>query len=551
MNKEQTLKEERYKSLYAAARAATVGEREQMDKNMRQYLGSHEIDGGEDALTVRNITYEIIESEIDPSVPVPKVDAFSYTDKRERLSNSIERLCSAVRRRLPFENMNDLDERYTYIYGASIWYVEWDQEEGGVRVSCLSPKNFYAQVGISRVEDMDHCFLTFTTTKSELMRKYSISADESSLFEYEYRYDEADASDTVTLVVCFYRDEDGEVGRLLFSGEITLEDTPKLYRRKALVCEKCGAAIGECSCSAPLVLRDLCEEQITLDGKATSVPYYTPKRFPIVIRKNSRSEDSLYGSSDCEMIRPQQQAINKIESRILKKLLRAGVTPIMPEDSTVTLGNSVFGQVIKMRPGESAASYGTIDTTPDISQDIAEADRLYEQAKRVIGISDALQGLDNTSAESGYARQLKISQSASRLESKRRMKYLAYSELYRLVFELYLAFGDGTEELCYKDTLGVVHSERFNRLDFIEAHGGAPCYLDLYLFSTHEDSDSQYKREALWERNLENLESGTLGNKSDPHTLLRYWQSQDKAGYPFAEDNVEYFMSVIEKQNPS
>ena len=549
MNTEKTLRGEHYRSLYEVARAASVGERENMDKNMRQYLGSPEIDGGENALTVRNITYEIIESEIDPSVPVPKVDAFSYSDERERHSNSIERLCSAVRRRLPFENMNDLDERYTYIYGASVWYVEWNQEEGGVRVNCLSPQNFYGQTGISRVEDMDYCFLTFTTTKSDVMRKYGVSGEESNLFEYEYRYEASDVSDTVTLVVCFYRDDDGEVGRLVFSGEIILEDTPRLYRRKMPVCEKCGAPLGECSCSASHVLRDLNDERVLIDGKEMTVPYYTPKRFPIVIRKNSRSEDSLYGSSDCEMIRPQQQAINKVESRILKKLLRAGVTPIMPEDSTVTLGNSVFGQVIKMRPGESAASYGKIDTTPDISQDIIEADRLYEQAKRVIGISDALQGLDNTSAESGYARQLKISQSQGRLESKRRMKYLAYSELYRFIFELYLAFGDGTEELCYKDTLGVIHNERFNRLDFLEAHGASPCYLDLYLFSTHEDCESQHKREALWERNLQNLESGTLGNKSEPHTLLRYWQSQEKAGYPFAKDNVEYFMSIIKQQN--
>ena len=54
----------------------------------------------------------------------------------------------------------------------------------------------------------------------------------------------------------------------------------------------------------------------------TKLPFYRPKRLPIVIRKNTSQEDSLLGQSDCEFIRPQQQAINKIESRILMKLLR-------------------------------------------------------------------------------------------------------------------------------------------------------------------------------------------------------------------------------------
>ncbi len=552
-NTQNELRLEHFSALFEAARLAAGDRDERLDKNMRQYLGSTEIDGSsEQALTVRNITYEIIESEIDPTVPVPKVDAFSYSEERERRAASIERLCAALRERLPFEDMNDLDERYTYIYGASVWYVEWEQDEGdgGVKLHCICPKNFFGQPGITKIEDMEYCFLTFITTKGELMRKYGVSEEESALAEYDYKYEDSGASDTVRVVLCFYRDADTDIGRFVFSGDLALEDTPKLYKRKTLVCSKCKSEAGGCSCGAKAELIDLFSEEIELEKKKLDVPYYTPRSFPIVIRKNSRSEDSLYGSSDCEMIRYEQQAINKVESRILQKLLRAGITPIMPEDSSVTLGNSVFGQVIKMRPGESASSYGKIDTTPDISQDIIEADRLYDHAKRVLGISDALQGLDTSSVESGYARQLKISQSASRLETKKRMKNLAYSEIYRLMFEHYLAFADSIHELTYKDGLGKVHNEKFNRHDFVELNCGAtPHYADSYLFSTGEDSESQYKREALWERNLQNLESGTLGDKSEPATLLRYWQSQERAHYPYARDNVEYFKSVLENQN--
>lgn len=544
---------EYFKALLESARHAAAERDEVFERNMKQYLGSSEIDGGECASMVRNITYEIIESEISSDIPVPKVDVLSYSEEREKRAASIERLCATVRDMIPFDELNDLDERYTYVYGASIWYVEWNQDEndGGARVYCISPRDFLGQPGITDVNDMDYCFLTFTTTRDELVRRYAVSREESDRAEFEYKYGSEDGSDTAKVVVCFYRDEDGEIGRFVFSGELSLADTPKFYKRKGMVCKKCHAPEGECKCGAGYEVGDIESERLISQGGEIIVPYFTPKSFPIVIRKNTRSGDSLYGISDCDMIRHQQQAINKVESRIMQKLMRSGITPIMPEDSSVTLGNSIFGQVIKMRPGESASSYGKIDTTPDISQDVIEANRLYDQAKRIIGISDALQGLDSGKIESGYAKELKIAQSAGRLEAKRRMKNFAYSEIYRLIFEHYLAFADKARELSYKDGLGNVHTEQFDRTSFVELDGGAYIYRGDYYFSVDDGGGEAYKREALWQRNLENLQSGTLGDQSSPKTLLRYWQSQEKARYPFARDNVEYFKEIIlnEKSN--
>ena len=281
----------------------------------------------------------------------------------------------------------------------------------------------------------------------------------------------------------------------------------------------------------------------------SSVPYYIPRRFPLVIRKNTSREKSLFGGSDCEYIRPEQQAINKIESRILQKLLRSGITPIVPEDASITLNNSVFGQLIKMRPGESMAQYGTVDTTPDISQDIAEAERLYNHSKRILGITDAFVGMESSSNESGYARQLKISQSSGRLESKKKMKQTAYAALDRMIFEHYLAFADEPRMLAYKDGFGRIHNSSFNRYDFLSFDPIAKefKYDDAYLFSVDLSGGTEYQREALWQRNLENLKAGTLGDPSSAETLLRYWQCQERSHYPHARENVEYFSEMIGK----
>ena len=381
-----------FKELYETALAARSEELSRLDKYMEQYRGSLEIDGsGESATTVRNITYEIVESQVSSNIPHPKVDAACYSERRSRNSLAIERLLYSVRDKLPYEEMNDIDERYTYIFGGSVWYVEWDntmrlgKEVGGVRLHCLSPMNFIPQPNISRVEDMEYCFLKLTTTRGELARSYGVSEDKLDLAEYELGDGSAADLDTALLTVAFYKDSDGEIGKFVFSGELTLFDMPKYYRRKVKVCKRCGRSEDECGCerksfidkdeifetlSAEILLRDgikiLPASPVIKDGglvegvggylmESTKIPYYTPSSFPIVIRKNTSFGDALFGQSDCEYIRPEQQAINKIESRILQKLLRAGITPIMPEDASIALNNSVFGQIIKMKPGESAS----------------------------------------------------------------------------------------------------------------------------------------------------------------------------------------------------
>ncbi len=574
-----------FSSLYENAKNCYSDAAALLERHMRQYKGANEIDGSyETALTVRNITYEIIESQVSSDIPYPKVSAACYSEKRNRNARSVERLLSSARDKLPYDELNDLDERYTYVFGGSVWYVEWDntlrlgREVGGVRVYCLSPLNLIPQPNISEISDMEYCFLKFVTTRSEISRKYAIADDKLDLAEYDLGDAGVSDGDTATVIACFYRDDDGEIGKFIFSGELTLSDMPKYYRRKIKLCEICQSEEALCRCKKKklisldqpyeLIPRDILlsdgttissRSPLITDGllktqsagyamKQTEIPYYTPQSFPIVIRKNTSFSDSLLGQSDCEFIRPEQQAINKIESRILQKLLRAGITPIVPEDASISLNNSVFGQVIKMKPGESASQYGKVDTTPDISQDIAEAERLYDHSKRTLGISDALQGLDAYTTESGYARQLKISQASGRLQSKKKMKHTAYASLDRLIFEQYLAFADEPRSLVYKDAYGRIHNSEFNRYDFVEydTASGEYFYDDSYLFSVDLNGGADYQREAIWERNLENLQAGTLGDPQDPVTLLRYWQAQERAHYPFARENVEYFTLVTE-----
>jgi hypothetical protein len=271
----------------------------------------------------------------------------------------------------------------------------------------------------------------------------------------------------------------------------------------------------------------------------TKLPFYKPKSFPVVIRKNTSKEDSILGQSDCEFIRPQQQAINKIESRIMKKLMRAGVTPYIPDDAGFTLTNQIFGECIKIKR-EDIGLYGVIDTQVSIQSELAESERLYDHAKKVLGISASFQGQPDSTAMSGVAKQTMAAQSAGRLDSKRQMKNSAWARIDRIIFELYLAYADEKRPTAYIDAYGNLQESSFSRYDYLVRDvDGSFYYDDEYTFSADASADISTQRELLWQENRLNFEKGAYGDPMDSRTQLIFWLNMMRAHYPFAQDNVD------------
>ena len=599
-----------FQGLYENAKSHLDEAFEKLEQHYDQYRGSPKIDGSEvEAKVVRNITYELVESQITGYIPSAKVDPRMINNKNMNNAEAIERLMKVTTDRLGIESINDIDERYTYIYGGSIWLVEWDESitthnsVGDVKITSISPRKFVPQPNIFNVQDMEYCFVTFDTTKEALSRKYGVSFEVAETAVQEEGGDE----DTATLYVCYYKDEEGKVCEYVWSGDTELLDVDDFYARKRRVCKKCGKREGLCECDKPKfefmsedyeeidhdivvdgevvipamseVIRDgeivydeyqepvvspngMVQFDVDANGNVipkmqtfripktepTKLPFYRPNLLPIVIRKNTSQEDSLLGQSDCEFIRPQQQAINKVESRILEKLLKAGVVPTVPDDYTGSVSDGIFDRAIRLKQGQEKL-YGRIDLQVSIQGDIAESERLYDHAKRILGISDSFQGQYDSSAQSGVAKQVQVNQSAGRLESKRRMKNSAYASLYEIIFQLYLAYADEPRPMSYKDALGRVRNTQFNRYAFIERdEAGEWYYNDQYLFSADNASDVDVYKQYLWESNLNLFRSGAFGDPAIPESRATYWRQMERANYPFAHQMVEEVEAQIESQ---
>lgn len=602
-----------FKDLYSEARTACEEAYEKLQTHLEQYKGSRKIDdSSEEAKQVRNITYELIESQVSSYIPNPRVRPRMQSEQSERNAKSIETLLRNKRNELPFEKLNDMDERYSPIYGGSVWLVEWDDSivthntVGDVKVSCLSPRRFTGQPNIFDVKDMEYCFVEFETTKEDIMRRYGVSVEVAEAAESEESADDK----TATLYVCYYKNDDDKVCEYVWSGDSELLHIENYYERKRYICKKCGKRREICSCKGQkdsdyevedeeyeeltrdikrsdgtvipamsekirdgrVVTKKVKQQAVDKDGgvmmdevggvfvprmvdidvpqyENTRLPFYTPNVLPIVIRKNTSEEDALFGQSDCEFIRPQQQLINKIESRIAEKLMGSGVFPIVPEGYRFPIDNSIYKRVFEATPG-NVNMFGRVDLQVDISKDIAQSERLYDQAKRILGISDSFQGQYDGSAQSGKAKQLQIQQAAGRLDSKRQMKNAAYAEIDQIIFQYYLAYADEPRPATYRDAHGNLQNCMFNRYDFIERdEAGEWHYNDGYMFEADATMDIEKSRELLWQENRQNFASGAYGDPSAPVAQLTFWQNMERAHYPFANDNVERIKAEIARQN--
>ena len=600
-----------FQDLYRYAKSKLEESFNTLDRHYEQYKGSKKIDGenAEDAKVVRNITYEIIESQVTGYIPSASVTPEMQSEKNERNAKSVERLASNMADKLSFQELNDMDERYTYIYGGSIFLIEWDNSilthntVGDVRVTCISPKRFVPQPKLFKIEDMEYCFVTFETTVEDIVRKYGVSpqiAEDAS-------DEEGEDDKTATLYVCYYKDDDDHVCEYVWSGDTELLDINDFYSRKRKICLNCGKREQLCECEKPKfelqseefeeIDRDIkinggadlipAYSEVIKDGRVvmkksqkpsilpngmpeiievngefvpkmidvefaemapTKLPFYKPNRLPIVIRKNTSQEDSLLGQSDCEFIRPQQQAINKVESRIIEKVLKAGVIPTVPEGYTGVVSDGIFDRAIRVKR-EDVNLYGKLDLQVDISRDVAEADRLYDHAKRVLGITDSFQGQYDSSAQSGKAKQLQIQQASGRLDSKRRMKNAAYAEIYKIIFQYYLAYADEPRPLSYRDSNGDLQNTEFNRYAFLERdEAGEWYYNDQYIFQSDATIDVEKNRDFLWEQNRLNFQQGAYGDPALAKTRLVFWQNMERAHYPFAHNIVEQIKEEIRQE---
>lgn len=580
----------KWQNRYYEAKQKYSAEIEDMKTYENLYNGSRDVNrnpnkgggvAGKKAINVRNITYELIETQVDSSIPYPKVIPIHEEDEQQ--AKIIEMALQNVIREIKLEKINDVSERVVPVQGGDFIHVEWDNTKGlhctlgGISLSERHPKNVIPQPGVTEIDEMDYIFVEVAQTKEFVKRKYNVDVSDAKTTALN----DGDTvnSDVVTVIICYYRNTNGNIGMFAWCEDFVLVDYEDYQARRLERCVECGRVkIGDvCECGSKKFketeeeFEEITEEITLSDGtivnpiaetkeiedeegnitvieEKTKIPYYKPKDIPIILRRNVSKYGKLLGVSDVAVIEDQQDAVKKIGSKMQEKILKGGSIVTLPNGAKITTDDREM-KIVRVKNPSEANLIDVKNIQGDVSQDRIMLETNYDWARSSLGITDSYQGKYDSSATSGTAKQFSINQAAGRLESKRVMKNVAYAELYEMIFKHLLAYADQPIPLSNKNNKGTYNFTHFNRYDFLKRDAAGEYYWnDEFLFETDPTSTIMMNREALWQQIDLKYQAGAFGPIGEDRTLLTFWTFMEKNDYPNSAEMKNIFAERVREQ---
>jgi hypothetical protein len=510
---------------------------------------------------LRKLVFELIESKVDNSIPMPKMTPRHKDDIN--VVSATEHYLKFEMDRMLTEQNNDKSERATYIDGTSWYKVSWDsldnnyERNGDLKIDVLLADQFVPEPECTDYRDMNFCFEKSNISAARLYDMYG-------RFITPYNA----GTNTVEVITYYFKNENGVVGRFMYAAntnQVICWDDEWLVR-KVRTCKKCGTvnALSEyCrNCGhEKFSYENAKEEQLEEDivhvynpyeaGKTddendtmatevfveagTEIPFYKIRQLPFVPRPDVSSVDSIYGISSASIQLEMQDSTNKILTKVEDKILKSGAVITKPKKVKLTEKDESM-KIVDVTTAEEAAMIQAKQLLADVSQDIAAAQLFYESARASSGITDSYQGKRDTTASSGKAKEISAMQSAGRLESTRCMKAAAFAGVYELMFKFLLAFSDETRRFVKVLPNGEQEELLWNKYMFLRKDKyGQLYYEDDFAFSTDPAATLANNRVQMWQETLQQFTMGTFGNPQDPRTLELYWNIMDSMQYPLAK----------------
>ena len=556
------------------------------------------------ASNVRNIVYELIESQVDSSIPMPKVRAIHPED--EELAKKLEHYLENKIKTTKLPLLNDMMERNVPVQGGDFFHVQWDanaglhSQIGDIKVSEIHPKKLIPQPGMVEIEEMDYFFVQELYTKKKVKAIYGVSVEDCGNDYTDLAGEQSSTasinSDIVTVNTAYYHNEHGGVGIFVWCDTEILLDLDDYEARYLDHCAKCGAVMqnGVCPECGSKKVKKMPEEyeemaegmevktsypmadgtfsrnidpfteeevpQMDENGQPVmdemgqpvmemrkvkrKIPYYKPNIYPVVLRKNITQNDKLLGGSDVAVIIDQQDTVKKLGSKINEKLLKGGSFVTLPTGIDVEKTDKEL-KILRVRNAADKSLIDVINVQPNVQNDLSYEETNYNWAKSALGITDSFQGKFSSSEVSGTARQYAINQAAGRLESKRTLKNEAFAKLYEYMFKFWLAYSDQSSAIISTDSNGAANYDEIDRHEFLKIDSAGEFYWDdEFLFETDPTSTLMQNREALWNQTDLKLQSGAFGPVGDLETARAYWTIQKANGYP----NAAIILNIIEQR---
>lgn len=280
----------------------------------------------------------------------------------------------------------------------------------------------------------------------------------------------------------------------------------------------------------------------------TRIPFYKPNIYPVILQKSVSVFGQLLGDSDVDKISDQQNTSNRLATKILDKLLKAGSFATLPVDAMIRTDNEDMKYIRLENPADKAM-IDVFDMEGNVQQDLTLYNMVYEEARNIIGITDSFVGRKDSTATSGKAKEFSAAQAAGRLESKRVMKNAAYAQLFEAMFKFKLAYADEPRTVTSRNLNGDLQYDAFDRYDFLEQdESGEWFWNDQFIFSCDTSASLAVNREAMWQETRMNLQQGAFGDPAALDTLILFWGKMAELHYPCAEETKRYLQEKQERE---
>lgn len=564
---------DKFAELYSLALSAQQNTEEANPKNLAKWrkayygtLNALTKDGEESTRkgrSLRKMVYELIESKIDNSIPMPKI--------RPRYKTDLP-LVSVTENYLKFEvdgiftkYLNDRSERSTYVDGTSWYKVWWDsldnthERSGNVKIDLCRVDQIVPQPGVSDYRQLEYIF---ERKELSLTRIWDL---------YHRRIIPTEANTNVIEVIsCYYLNKDRVVGLFMYAPHsrqvICNEEDWQIRKLRTCTvcgtvnptgdtCRNCGSKTFKYENATEEILENDIEEiynpydvgetddeserehyksRVFLTA-GTKIPFYKITQLPFIPRPAISSLDNIYGTSEVKVTLESQDAINKLLTKALEKTMKSGTILTKPEKLKIGDSDDTI-KVLSVRTTEEAAMVQSRAVVADTSQDLVMAATLYESGKASSGVTESFQGAKDSSATSGKAKQYAAVMTAGRIESLRVMKSAAFAGLYELVLKYLLAFSDEPRKFVRVLPNGSQKEEVWNKYMFLDKDKyGNIYYRDDLRFDSDPASTLSQNRAQMWQETQDKFVQGAFGNPADPRVLELFWNIMDSLQYPLAK----------------
>lgn len=477
-----------------------------MDKREYLYLGDRSVDKNVNATTqptkasnnIWNIIFEFTESQVSNQIPMPQVKS-----KREGFELQAQMIADSIAndlRESDIEQINDQNERITPIQGYSIVEVCWDPDykhhlyKGEIKLYGRHPKQLVPQPKVYNLQKMDYFFILSDVTKDYVKRRYGkdLEGEEEQYPENTRLFgspeDQQSSSGSVTIrsagdeeeeplteIVCWYKDEDGDICKYVWINDTVLEDLPKFFYRRFN---------GQIRENETLDFDVKNENGELIASVGEEVPYFVPNRYPVSVRINVPRNFMFGGQSDLDIIRDQQDSIKRVVHKMEEKIVKGStLIKALDDHTTFNIDDTIY-QIIRGSQAQLAA-IGTHDLTADIQKDIMFVQEQYRVAQSMLGITNSWQGKEDPTATSGKAKQIQVQQASGRMQSKQFNKFIHYKEIFEIMFQFKLAFYDELRPYLAQDANGNETYGEFNKYQFLQRDKTGRLYYNTdFIFGT-------------------------------------------------------------------